>query len=276
MKKILNSLLLIVILAAVSYGAEIKFPAYSGYVNDLAGVIDADSAGKLNMIANKLKETTGAEMAVATVRTTYPLDTKSYATQLFEKWGIGKKEKDNGLLILFVKKERRVEVEVGYGLEGVITDGFAGQVLDKFAMPEFRKNDFGKGIYMAALAFYDRITEEYSNQPPTKVEQINLNLFSVFLAVSVIIVVFLLALLGRTVIGAIISGIFGAIIGYFLAGIAGIFMGFLIGMMISSGGYYGGFGGMGGGFGGFGGGEGGGFGGFGGGRSGGGGAGRSF
>ncbi len=275
MKKTLNSLLFVIILASIAYGVTAKFPQYYGYVNDFAKIIDAENAEKLTVLGQKLKDDTGAELAVVTLKTTYPLDTKTYATQLFEKWGIGKKGKDNGLLILFVQKERRVEVEVGYGLEGIITDGFAGQVLDKFAMPEFKKNDFGKGLYMAALAFYDRITEEYSNQPPTKVEQINLNLFSVFLAVSVIIVVFLLALLGRTVIGAIISGIFGAIIGYFLAGIAGIFMGFLIGMMISSGGYYGGYGGMGGGFGGFGG-EGGGFGGFGGGRSGGGGAGRSF
>ncbi len=63
---------------------------------------------------------------MVTVNTTRPLDSKTYAVELFQKWGIGEKDKDNGLLILFVKKDKRVEVEVGYGLEGTITDGYAG------------------------------------------------------------------------------------------------------------------------------------------------------
>lgn len=273
MKKILNSLLFILIAASLSYCAEVQFPAYSGFVNDFAGVIDTENASKLVAIANKLKENTDAELAVVTVRSTYPLDSKSYATSLFEKWGIGKKEKDNGLLILFVKKTKRIEVEVGYGLEGIVTDGFAGEVLDKYALPEFKNGDYGKGLYLASLAFYDRITKEYFSRPQSKMEQINLNIYSVLLAVSVIIVVFVFALIGGTLIGAAVSGIIGALIGYFVAGIIGIVFGFIIGAMVSAGGYYGGIGGWGGGS--FGGGSGG-FGGFGGGRSGGGGAGRSF
>jgi len=271
MKKILNSLLFITIFASLCYCADVQFPDYTGYVNDFARVIDQENASKLNVLANRLKENTGAEIAVVTVKSTYPLDSKSYATQLFEKWGIGKKDKDNGLLILFVKKERRVEVEVGYGLEGIITDGFAGQVLDKYALPEFKNTNYGRGLYLAGLAFYDRITKEYSSRPQSKLEQINLNIFSILLAISVIILIGILAILGSTLIGALVSGLIGAFIGYFLAGAAGILFGFFIGIIISTGGYYGGFGGWGGGFGGGGGGSG-----FGGGRSGGGGAGRSF
>ena len=278
MKKTLNSLFLAIVFASTAFCAEVEFPKYTGYVNDLAGVIDAENIAKLNVIANKLKENTGAELAIVTVKSAYPLDSKSYATQLFEKWGIGKKEKDNGLLILFVKKEKRVEVEVGYGLEGIITDGFAGEVLDKYAVPAFKEKNYGRGIYLASLAFYDRITKEYTMHPQSKLEQVNMNIYSVLMAVSVIISVFILALMGRTLIGTIFSGLIGAVVGYFIAGIAGVFLGFIMGMLISTGGYYGGFGGWGGG--GFGGGGfsggGGGFGGFGGGRSGGGGAGRSF
>jgi len=273
MKKTLSSLFLAVFFASIAFCAEVEFPKYNGYVNDLAGVIDAENIAKLNVLANKLKENTGAELVVATVRSTYPLDSKSYATQLFEKWGIGKKERDNGLLILFVKKEKKIEVEVGYGLEGTITDGFAGEVLDKYAIPAFKDKNYGRGLYLAGLAFYDRITKEYTSHPQSKLEQVNMNIYSVLMAVSVIMAVFILALMGRTIMGAIISGLIGAFIGYFVAGIAGVFLGFIIGMLMSTGGYYGGFGGWGGG--GFGGG-GGGFGGFGGGRSGGGGAGRSF
>jgi uncharacterized protein len=272
MKKTLNSLLFITIFASVCFCAEIQFPDYSGHVNDFAKVIDQENTTKLNVLANRLKENTGAEIAVVTVKSTYPLDSKSYAAQLFEKWGIGKKDKDNGLLILFVKKDRRVEVEVGYGLEGIITDGFAGQVLDKYALPQFKNADYGRGLYLASLAFYDRITKEYTSRPQSKLEQINLNIYSILLAISVIILMGILAILGGTLTGALVSGLIGAFIGYFLAGVAGILFGFFIGIVISTGGYYGGFGGWGGGFGG----GGGGFGGFGGGRSGGGGAGRSF
>jgi len=278
MKKTLNSLFLAIFFASIAFCAEAEFPKYTGYVNDLAGVIEAENITKLNILANKLKENTGAELAVVTVRSTYPLDSKSYATQLFEKWGIGKKEKDNGLLILFVKKEKRIEVEVGYGLEGTITDGFAGEVLDKYAIPAFKDKNYGRGLYLAGLAFYDRITKEYTSHPQSKLEQVNMNIYSILMAVSVIIIMFILALMGRTLMGAMFSGLIGAFVGYFVAGIAGVFLGFIIGMLISTGGYYGGFGGWGGG--GFGGGGfsggGGGFGGFGGGRSGGGGAGRSF
>jgi uncharacterized protein len=278
MKKTLNSLFLAMIFASIAFCAEVEFPKYNGYVNDLAGVIEAENIAKLNILANKLKENTGAEIAVVTVRSTYPLDSKSYATQLFEKWGIGKKEKDNGLLILFVKNQKRIEVEVGYGLEGMITDGFAGEVLDKYAIPAFKDKNYGRGLYLASLAFYDRITKEYTSHPQSKLEQVNMNIYSVLMAVSVIIIVFILALMGRTLMGAMFSGLIGAVVGYFVAGIAGVFLGFIIGMLISTCGYYGGFGGWGGG--GFGGGGfsggGGGFGGFGGGRSGGGGSGRSF
>jgi uncharacterized protein len=275
MKKTLTSLLLLAALATISYCAELQFPTYSDSVNDFAKVIDQDNASKLDILASKLKENTGAELAIVTVKSTDPLDSKSYATQLFEKWGIGKKEKDNGLLLLLVKnkKERRIEVEVGYGLEGIITDGFAGEVLDKYALPEFKNGEYGRGLYMASLAFYDRIMKEYASKPQTKLEQVNLNIYSILLALSVIIFIGVLAFLGSTLIGALISGVIGAVIGYFIAGAAGILFGFIIGVVFSTGGYYGGFGG---GYGGFGGGGEGGFGGFGGGRSGGGGAGRSF
>jgi len=279
--RIYSLVLLLFILAFASrvYSAEIEFPVYTGYVNDIARVIDDENLSKIKMVANKLKENTGAELAVVTIKSAYPLDAKSYATQLFEKWGIGKKDKDNGLLILFVKKDRRIEVEVGYGLEGTLPDGLIGAILDKYALPQFKEKNYGRGIYLTSLAFYDRITKEYSSTPKTKLEQVNLNLFSVMMAVSVIILVFVLAYLGKSIAGTIFSGVVGAVIGYFIASIPGIIFGFFIGVLLSAGGYYGGYGGGGFGGGGFGGGGsvgGGGFSGFSGGRSGGGGAGRSF
>jgi len=279
MQRSISSLFLLILIAISAYAAApqaASFPEYSGYLTDSANMIEPDYAKKINYLANKVNENTGVEMAVATVRSTYPLDSKTYAVQLFERWGVGKKGKDNGLLILLVKRDRRVEIEVGYGLEGTITDAFSGEVLDKVAIPQFKKEAYGKGTYLALLTLSDKISREYAGRPGTKIEQINLNLYSVVLAISVIITVFILSLLGRSVAGTIMSGVVGAVIGYLIAGVVGVIFGFIIGLAMSAGGYYGGGfgGGWGGGFGG--GGGSGGFGGFGGGRSGGGGAGRGF
>jgi uncharacterized protein len=255
---------------------EAEFPLSTGYLNDTVSIIDPEYAAKIDTLCRQLKEDTGVEMSVVTVRSTYPLDSKSYATELFKRWGLGQSGRDNGLLILFVKRDKHIEVEVGYGLEGTLPDGLVGSALDKYALPQFKNEQWGKGLYYTALFFTDKLTKEYSSQPRSKLEQVNLNLYSVMLALFVIISVFVLVLTGGTITGVILSGIVGSVIGYVISGMAGIFIGFIIGALISRGGYYGGYGG---GFGGFGGGFGGGgsgFGGFGGGRSGGGGAGRSF
>lgn len=254
---------------------EAVFPSSTGYLNDTVSVIDPVYAAKIETLCRQVKEDTGVEMTVVTVRSSYPLDSKTYATELFKRWGLGQKGRDNGLLILFIKRDKRIEVEVGYGLEGTLPDGLVGSVLDKYAIPQFKKEQWGKGMYYSALMFADKITKEYSSQPRSKLEQVNLNLYSVLLALFVIISVFVVVMTGGTLIGAILSGIVGAVVGYIISGAVGIFFGFIIGVIMSRGG----FGGYGGGFGGYGGGFGGGsggFGGFGGGRSGGGGAGRSF
>jgi uncharacterized protein len=288
MNRILTGSLIILLLLAsgstyaakkrVAEPAVPEFPAYQNYVNDYASVMNEDDFAKTLDVARELKENNGAEMAIATVNTTRPLDSKSYAVELFKRWGLGEKGKDNGVLILFVKKDRRVEVEVGYGLEGTLPDGYVGSVLDKYAIPEFKEGNYGKGLYLASLVMADKITKENTGTTKTKLEQININIFTVALSVSVIILVFVLVMIGNSWIGKLISGVIGALIGFFIAGVSGIMFGFIIGLFISSGGYYGGGigGGYGGGFGGFGGGGSGGFGGFGGGSSGGGGSGRSF
>jgi len=275
-KTLISSLFLVFTLATFVFPADVQYPANGGYVTDLANVIGQDYSQKISQLADELQQNTGAQLAVATVKTTRPLDTKSYAVELFKRWGIGEQGKDNGLLILFAAKEKRIEVEVGYGLEGIITDGYVGSVLDKFALPSFKEKDYGKGIYLAVAAFADKINKEYSSSPRTRFEQVNVNILSVAIALSVIILVFVLIMIGGSIGGMLVSGAVGSVIGYMMSGVLGAFFGFFIGLMISGGGYYGGYGGYGGFGGGFGGGGSSGFGGFGGGRSGGGGAGRSF
>src|SRR5205807_4847608 len=116
-------------------------PELTQPVNDFAHVIDAQSAAAIDQMIRRLKAATGDVVVVATVPTIEPYgDIREYANKLFENHGkgIGQKGKDNGLLIVLALKERKVQVEVGYGLEQWITDGFSGETSRAYMAPEFR------------------------------------------------------------------------------------------------------------------------------------------
>lgn len=135
-----------VALASAEAGSSAP-PAAHGYVNDFAGVLSPAGKSQLESLVYSLERETGAEVAVAIVPSTAPETPKMYAVRLFEAWGIGKRGKDNGVLFLVSLAERRVEVEVGYGLEAVLPDGLVGAILDEHVIPYFRRGEIEKGIY---------------------------------------------------------------------------------------------------------------------------------
>lgn len=129
------------------------------YVNDFAGLFDAQSVLQLRSMLSSLEQDTTAEVVVVTIQTTEPLPPQQYRTELFNRWQIGKKEKDNGLLILYAVKEKRIEVEVGYGLEGILPDSKVGRILDDFYVPYRDSNQTVLGIVAAAQEFVRVINE---------------------------------------------------------------------------------------------------------------------
>lgn len=133
---------------------EAWFPGRpEGYVNDYVGVLSAAQRQELEAISARTKEETGAELGVAIVPTTKPLDARLYAVKLFEKWGLGERDKDNGLLVLVALDDRRVEVEVGYGLEGLLPDQKVGRILDEHLVPHFKAGRYSDGLKAALEAF---------------------------------------------------------------------------------------------------------------------------
>ena len=108
-------------------------PNYDGRVNDFAGVISPEMKSKIDSLISEVEEKTSAEIAVVTVKTVKPYDEVSYARQLFDTWKIGKKGKDNGILVIVAPKDRRMRIEVGYGLEGTLPDGLAGDIICRVA-----------------------------------------------------------------------------------------------------------------------------------------------
>ncbi len=116
------------------------------WVTDMAGALRADTIARLNERINEFERATGAEMAVVVIRSLDDSSIEEAAAKLFQLWGIGKKDRDNGLLLLWSTGDRRIRVEVGYGLEGVLPDGKVGRILDTYVIPRFKVGEFDEGV----------------------------------------------------------------------------------------------------------------------------------
>jgi uncharacterized protein len=126
--------------------AQGPFPAPSGYVNDFARVLDAGSKQELETLLRETEQKTSAEVVVATVTSLNGMSVEEYANRLFQQWGVGKKREDNGILVLVAPSEREMRIEVGYGLEPILPDGLAGQIIREEFLPRFRDGDFSGGL----------------------------------------------------------------------------------------------------------------------------------
>jgi len=245
-------------------------PALTDTVNDFAHIIDDQSRTELDRRIRALKQATGDVLVVATVPTFQPYGSiEEYAVKMFENGGrgIGEKGKNNGILVLLAVKERRVWIEVGYDLEEIVTDGYAGETSRQFMVPHFKEGDYGGGLEAGVMRLIGRIAEVrrvtldgVPRPEPTDVgaHQFTMNEVIGFIVLAIVIIRILNAMGG------------GGRGGW---GRRNTWSGWSSGVgPFGGGGFGGGWGSGGGGGGGFG----GGFGGFGGGRSGGGGGGASW
>jgi uncharacterized protein len=147
--------------AALPAFAQTAPPELTAPVNDFAGVIDANAEAQLETLIRKLQAASGDVMIVATVKTFQPwADLQSYAVKMFENGGkgIGTKGSDNGILLVLALDDRQVWIETGYGLEGFITDGFAGET-SRGMVPFFRNGDYGRGLLAGATRVAQRVAE---------------------------------------------------------------------------------------------------------------------
>jgi len=233
----------------------------SGYVDDFAHVMDAASVQRIANYCGIVERATGAQIAVVTVDTLDGDDVADVANKLYHQWGIGKKPKDEGVLIFFAVKDKKDRAEIGYGLEPVITDGDAGAIM-RGLRPILRQGSYGPAALAAAEQFGGMIAAAENVTLPidqrVRTQTRGRSGHSLPWPLIIIGIFFILSLLGR------MGGGGGG-------GFTGFLTGMFLGNMMGRGGGWGG-GGFGGSSGGGGGDSGGGFGGFGGGDSGGGGA----
>jgi len=151
MKKTLVLLFALIAVTTLSFAAD-KWPSPQGYVNDFANVVPADQKQILESFLTQVEQQTGSQIAVVTIPSVDEGDIDGAAAELFKKWGIGQKGKDNGILILAAVQDHKVRMEVGYGLEAVITDGQAGEIIRQYVRPNFKQGDYGQGLSQGAAA----------------------------------------------------------------------------------------------------------------------------
>jgi uncharacterized protein len=155
-----RGVLLLLLAVATQTFAQTPPPELTQPVNDFANIIDAGSRASMESAIRNLLGATGDVVVVATVSTVEPYaDAKELAVAMFENRGrgVGEKGKHNGLLVLLALKERQVRVEVGYGLESIVTDGYAGSVSRQIMAPFFKRGDYGAGLRAGVSEIIGRI-----------------------------------------------------------------------------------------------------------------------
>jgi len=243
-------------LSASLFALDLKSLKPQGYVSDFANVLDPQSRAQLEAYAGQIEQTTGVQMALVTLKSLDGEQIEEVTNALFRQWGVGKKGKDEGIMLLLAVQDHRDRIEVGYGLEPILPDGFDGSIL-RGIQPLLRQGAYGQAMIAGAAQIGAYIARAKGiSQEPAPQRRVGVARGRPGLPLPVIIIgIIVLLLLFR-------GGGSGG----------GLLTGLILGNLLGRGGRGGGWGG--GGFGGYdsGGGGGGGFGGFGGGDSGGGGA----
>ncbi|MBM4053376.1 MAG: TPM domain-containing protein [Planctomycetes bacterium] len=156
--KNISFIFFIFLFSVVTHGQDLSVP--QRYVEDKANIIDASTENKLSGYLQELEQKTGAQMIVLTIDTTNNVPIEMYSIELATKWKLGQKGKDNGALIVVAKNDRAYRFEIGYGLEGILPDSYCGTLGRTFFVPNFRKGQFGEGIFQAVVVMIDKIAEE--------------------------------------------------------------------------------------------------------------------
>ena len=146
--------------------SELNIPAAVGYVNDFAGIISPENVNNLDSYLKELDKKTGAEIAVVTLSSLKGNSIEDTALDIGRKWGVGKKGKDNGIVILVATGDKKMRIEVGYGLEGVIPDGKAGRIRDDYMIPAFKQGNMEQGIINGTMVIVSEIAKSYKGEMP--------------------------------------------------------------------------------------------------------------
>lgn len=174
MKQIRTIMGLILLMAVTVMGGVPSKPVEFNCVFDYGNMLQTDEAQLIRIAGNYIRAKSKAELVVVTVENLDGMVLEDYAHELFNTWGIGDKEKNNGVLLLVNKETTlagtsgRVRIEVGYGLEGALPDSVCGRILDEKTLPAWDKKEYGRGIVDGYMEIVRRVAMEYSMDLPNE------------------------------------------------------------------------------------------------------------
>lgn len=189
--------------------ADVAVPPLTGRVVDLTGTLSADQAAALEQKLKTFEDRKGSQLAVLIVPTTQPETVEQYSLRVAEQWKLGRKKVDDGALLLIAKNDRKLRIEVGYGLEGVLNDATSKRIIDEIITPKFRSGDFAGGISDGADRILKVIDGEPLPAPKPEGEVPDLGLIGEYFPF-----LFIIVLVG----GGIFRAIFGRLLGSIIAG----------------------------------------------------------
>lgn len=175
-----------------------NFPALSGRIVDQANIIPVETRVALEPKLAELETKSGIQLVVATVNSLDGDEIEPYANQLFRTWKLGEKTKNNGVLLLVAPNERRVRIEVGYGLEGTLTDALSKVIITNAVTPRFKAGDFGGGISRGVDDIITVLTtdsSEWQKRPSLRLDSPSSEQFPPWLFVAGLLVVVALAII---------------------------------------------------------------------------------
>jgi uncharacterized protein len=152
----------------------LTFPPLTGRIVDQANVIPQDTREALEPKLAELEQKSGIQLVVATVNSLEGQEIEPYANELFRFWKLGEKNKNNGVLLLVAPKERRVRIEVGYGLEGTLTDALSAVIIANAITPRFKTGDYGGGVTRGIDDIITVLTtdeSEWSKRPSLRLDR---------------------------------------------------------------------------------------------------------
>ncbi|MGM0594264.1 MAG: TPM domain-containing protein [Pseudomonadota bacterium] len=260
----------------MSVQAAPNFPALSGRVVDEANILSATSERQLTQMLARHEQATSNQVVVATLASLQGYDIADFGYQLGRHWGIGQQGRDNGVLLIVAPNEKKVRIEVGYGLEGSLTDALSKNIIESEITPRFKQGDMEGGILAGTRAILGTIEGSYrperSDRRGAAVNEEIFNFFGTAVFISFIFAGVVRRMIGNRLLASLVMGGIAWLIGTLIFSMAlGLFSGLAVLLVTlltglggggrGGGGYYGGYYGggysSGGGFGGFSGGGGG-------------------
>lgn len=175
------------------------YPSFTGYVTDTANILDSASKQSLEQQLTAFDRQTSIQIAVATVPSLEGETVDDYAVALFKQWGIGQKGKDKGVLLLIAQHERKMRIEVGYGLEALLPDGRCGEIIRENITPSFKQGNYAAGILAGVVAIEQTVQGQSAPIKDDSSDRFQGNVFVlIFLIVMFGVIPILLSINRRT------------------------------------------------------------------------------